>query len=167
MPWLVAGSNLGEHILEVGSGPGAATEALRQRARVTSLEYDALLAAGLAARENNARGDVVRGDAAALPFASESFSSAIAILVLHHLRSVELQDRSFAEICRVLRPGGVFLAFVIPDSWLHRVGHIKSTFVPVIPATAFTRLTQAGFSRVTLDFPRGGYRIRALRPRQQ
>jgi SAM-dependent methyltransferase len=167
LPWIVADSDLGEHILEIGAGPGAATGELRQRARVTSLEYDARFAAGLAAREKNSRGDVVRGDAAALPFASGSFSSAIAILVLHHLRSVELQDRAFGEICRVLRPGGVFLAFEISDGWFHRVGHIKSTFVPVIPAAAFTRLTQAGFSRVTLDFPRGGFRIRALRAKEQ
>jgi 16S rRNA A1518/A1519 N6-dimethyltransferase RsmA/KsgA/DIM1 with predicted DNA glycosylase/AP lyase activity len=40
IPWLLSGAELGEHVLELGAGPGAATEELRKRAgRVTSLEY--------------------------------------------------------------------------------------------------------------------------------
>ena len=115
---------------------------------------------------NGSSSAVIQADAAALPFADKTFSSAIAILMLHHLRSKELQDRAFAEILRVLRPGGVFLAFEIQDGWLHRVGHVKSTFVPLIPASAFARLTAAGFSKVTVDFRSGGFRIRALRARE-
>src|SRR5882762_3260861 len=115
---------------------------------------------------NGSNAAVIQGDAATLPFADGTFSSAIAILMLHHLRSNALQDRAFAETWRVLRPGGVFLAFEIQDGWLHRVGHIKSTFVPVTPASVFARLTTAGFSKVTVDFRRGGFRIRALRSRE-
>lgn len=167
LPWLLQGSELGEHVLELGAGPGAATTELGLRAaRVTSLEYDHAFAAKLGARVNGSNATVIQGDAAALPFADGTFSSAIAILMLHHLRSGELQDRAFAEIWRVLRPGGVFLALEIQDGWLHRVGHIKSTFVPVMPASAFARLTAAGFSKVTVDFQRGGFRIRALRARE-
>ena len=161
------GSELGEHVLEVGAGLGAATEELARLAgRVTSLEYDYAFAVKLSARMNGSNSAVIQADAAALPFADKTFSSAIAILMLHHLRSNELQDRAFAEILRVLRPGGVFLAFEIQDGWLHRVGHIKSTFVPLIPASAFARLTLAGFSKVTVDFRSAGFRIRALRARE-
>lgn len=163
MPWILADSDLGEHILEIGAGSGAATAELRRRARVTSLEYDASSVSRLAVRFKDSRGDVVRGDASSLPFANQTFSSAIAILVLHHLRSVELQDLAFAEIFRVLRPGSVFLAIEISDSWFHRLGHIGSTFVPVVPATASARLTQAGFSNVIYGFLGRGFRIRALR----
>jgi SAM-dependent methyltransferase len=167
LPWILQGSELGEHVLELGAGPGAATEELgRLAARVTSLEHDHAFAAKLAVRVNGSSATVIQGDAAALPFADRTFSSAIAILMLHHLRSNELQDRAFAEIWRVLRPGGVFLAFEIQDGWLHRVGHIKSTFVPVAPASAFARFTATGFSKVTVDIRRGGYRIRALRARE-
>jgi len=167
LPWILEGSELGEHVLELGGGLGAATEELRSRAaRVTSLEYDHAFAAKLGARVGGASVTVIQGDAAALPFSDGTFSSAIAILMLHHLRSGELQDRAFAEIWRVLRPGGVFLAFEIQDGWLHRVGHTRGTFVPVTPASAFARLTTAGFSKVTVDFRRGGFRIRALRARE-
>lgn len=164
LPWMLDGSVLGEHVLELGAGPGAATEELRLRvARVTSLEYDHGFAARIGARFSATNGGVIQGDTAMLPFPDKTFSSAIAILMLHHLRSKELQDHAFAEICRVLRPGGVFLAFEIQDSWLHRVGHIRSTFVPIAPASAAVKLTAAGFSRVTFDSQRGGFRIRAVR----
>ncbi len=164
LPWLVGGSELGEHLLELGAGPGAATEALRLRAgRVTSLDYDHGFAARLGARLGRTNTSVIQGDAAILPFPDNTFTSAIAILMLHHLRSNELQDRAFAEIVRVLRPRGVFLALEIQDGWLNRVGHIRSTFVPVDPATASARLAAAGFSRATVDSWRGGFRIRALR----
>ena len=167
LPWILQGSELGEHVLELGAGLGAATEELRSRAtRVTSLEYDHAFAAKLGARVGGASVTVIQGDASTLPFSDGTFSSAIAILMLHHLRSNELQDRAFAEIWRVLRPGGVFLAFEIQDGWLHRVGHMRSTFVPVMPASAFARLTTAGFSKVTVDFRRGGFRIRTLRARE-
>ena len=167
LPWMLQGSDLGGHVLELGAGLGATTEELRRRAkRVTSLEYDHTFAARLGAGSNGSAGSVIQGDAAALPFADAAFSSAIAILMLHHLRSNELQDRTFAEIRRVLQPGGVFLAFEIQDGWLHRVGHIKSTFVPVGPTSATARLTSAGFSNVTVGFGRGGFRIRALRARE-
>jgi len=167
LPWILEGSELGEHVLELGAGPGAATKELGHLAmRVTSLEYDHAFAAKLGARVDGASVTVVQGDAATLPFSDGTFSSAIAILMFHHLRSEQLQDRAFAEIWRVLRPAGVFLALEIPDGWLNRVGHIRSTFVPVTPASALARLTTAGFSKVTVDFRRGGFRIRALRARE-
>jgi ubiquinone/menaquinone biosynthesis C-methylase UbiE len=167
LPWILQGSELGEHVLELGAGPGAATEELGLRAaRVTSLEYDHKLAARLGERVSRTSASVIQGDAATLPFPDYTFSSAIAILMLHHLRSNELQDRALAEICRVLRPGGVFLAFEIQDGWLNRMGHIRSTFVPVAPESVIARLKTAGFSRVRVDFRRGGFRIRALRARE-
>ena len=167
LPWILEGSELGEHVLELGAGPGTATKELGHLAtRVTSLEYDHAFAAKLGRRVDGASVTVVQGDAATLPFSDGTFSSAIAILMFHHLRSEQLQDLAFTEIWRVLRPAGVFLALEIPDGWLNRVGHIRSTFVPVTPASAFARLTTAGFSKVTVDFRRGGFRIRALRARE-
>jgi len=63
----------------------------------------------------------------------------------------------------VLRPGGRFCAFDIQDGWLHRAVHIKSTFVPIPPATVEARLTSAGFANVSLDFRSGAFRFHASR----
>jgi len=170
LPWMLQGSSLGDHLLELGAGSGAATmELARLASRVTSLEYDQASALNLklSTRANHAPGranvGVIQGDAAALPFPDSTFSSVLAILLLHHLQSPELQDRAFSESARVLRPGGVFLAFDIPNAWIHRVAHIKSTFVPLELATASKRLTAAGLSQITMDSRSGGFRIRALR----
>lgn len=165
LPWILQTGDLGDHLLEVGAGPGAMTNALRAYAkRATSLEYDAGLVARWNARHNENAVAMIRGDAAALPFREGTFSAVVAVLVLHHLKSREQQNGAFAEFFRVLRPGGVFLAFEIQDGWMHRIGHIKSTFVPIQPADAKALLLATGFSSPELDCQHGGYRVRALRP---
>lgn len=164
LPWMLEGSALGEHVLELGAGAGPATVELACRShRVTSLEYEHSSALKLRTRANHSNVSVIQGDAAALPFPDATFSSAIAILMLHHLKSPELQDRAFSEIHRVLEPGGVFLAFDITNAWIHRIAHIKSTFVPLDPPTAIRRLMAAGLGQITIDSRSGGFRIRALR----
>jgi ubiquinone/menaquinone biosynthesis C-methylase UbiE len=165
LPWVLHGADLGEHVLELGAGPGAATlELARLVPRVTCLEYDhkSVVTLGARTRDSNAR--VIRGDAASLPFADKLFSSAIAILMFHHLKSSELQDRAFSEIFRVLRPGGILLVFEIPDGWFHRLEHFKSTFVPLNPTTVPARLSGAGFASSKVSVRSGGFRIRAQRP---
>jgi len=163
LPFVMGHADLGDHALEIGAGPGAATAELRNRVpRVTSLECDHAFAVRLAQKHGNGAG-VVQGDAAALPFRDRTFSSVVAVLVLHHLRSSELQDRTFAEVHRVLQPGGRFFAFEIPDGWFNRVIHTNSTFVPVQPAALAGRLTTAGFAGVTLDHRPGGFRFCASR----
>src|ERR1700681_307232 len=162
LPWALEGADLGEHVLEVGAGPGAATAELARRARsVTSLEYSHDFCMRLHSKVDAAR--VVQGDASILPFKSQTFSSAIAMLVLHHLRSSGAQDRAFAEIFRVLRLGGVFVALEIQDGWLTRVAHFRSTFVPVSTDRLNGRLRAAGFSNVIVNDERGAIRIRAER----
>jgi ubiquinone/menaquinone biosynthesis C-methylase UbiE len=164
LPWILARTDLGEHLLEIGAGPGAATEELRRRAgRVTSLEYDRDLTVSLAKHNHGGLGGVLRGDAAALPFREKTFSAAIAVLVLHHLRSTEQQDRALAEVYRVLSPGGIFLALEIEDGWLQRVSHFRSTFVPIVASSLSGRLVSAGFSSISLESRRGAFRVRALR----
>jgi len=163
LPWILSGACPGDHVLEIGAGYGPATSYLRSAVpRVTSLEYDANSIRQLKLKLPES--EAVRGDGARMPFPAETFSCTIAILVAHHLQSRELQDHLFAEVFRVLRPGGVFLAFEIPDNWLNRVSHFRSTFTPVTPGSAFLRLDKAGFARVSVDFRRGGFRISALRP---
>ena len=162
LPWLLEEMDVGEHVLEVGAGPGAATAELARRARsVTSLEYSHDFCVKLHAKSDAAC--IVQGDASVLPFESQTFTSAIAVLVLHHLRSSGEQDRAFAEIFRVLKPDGVFVALEIQDGWLTRVAHFSSTFVPVSIDGLNSRLRAAGFSNVSVNNHRGAIRMRAQR----
>jgi SAM-dependent methyltransferase len=164
LPWVLSEGRLGDHVLEIGAGYGAATGHLLKLApRVTSLEYDPRLLRKLKANHQCAELTALCGDAVTLPFADQSFSSAVAILVLHHLKSRELQDRALAEVHRVLRPGGSFFAFEINDGWIHRAAHYRSTFTPVTPGSAFARLTKVGFAKISVDFRGGGYRVSARR----
>lgn len=164
LPWLISGASLGDHVLELGSGPGAATEELRRRTqRVTSLEYSHGFAANLAGRPLAGNGSVLQGDAAILPFAPESFSSAIAVLVLHHLPSSEQQERAFREIFRVLRPSGIFFGVEIADGWLQRAVHWRSTFVAINPKTISDQLAASGFCNSKVDFRPGVFSFRGIR----
>jgi len=164
---MISGASLGDHVLELGSGPGAATEELRRRApRVTSLEYSHGFAANLAAQRLAGNGSVLQGDAATLPFAAESFSSAIAVLDFHHLRSSEQQERAFREVFRVLRPGGIFFAVEIADGWLQRAVHCRSTFVAINPRTISDHLAAAGFCNAQVDFRPGLFSFRGIRTSQ-
>jgi ubiquinone/menaquinone biosynthesis C-methylase UbiE len=167
LPWILNGYSLGDSVLELGAGLGATTEELRKRAEsVTSLEYDHKFATKLGARFSNTNVNVLQGDAAALPFPDKSFSSVIAVLVLHHLKSPEQQQSAFAEIHRVLKPGGAFLAMEIKDGWLQRFGHIKSVFVPIAPSAISKQLTSFGFSEIVVESKGSSFRFAAVRGRE-
>jgi SAM-dependent methyltransferase len=56
-----------------------------------------------------------------LPFGDASFDAVASIGVLEHVRETGGEEaRSLAEIARVLRPGGIFIAYHFPnrDSWI-------------------------------------------------
>ncbi|HZC66282.1 MAG TPA: class I SAM-dependent methyltransferase [Candidatus Dormibacteraeota bacterium] len=164
LSWMLQGIGTGGDVLELGAGPGAATGFLLQKfSSVTSLEFSAAFASSLARQSREPSPRVVQGDAAQLPFVNETFHCVIAILMLHHLPSAELQAAALSEACRVLRPDGVFLAFEIHDGWLQRLIHTRSTFVPFAASSANARLNAAGFSRASVDFRRGGFLMRAHR----
>jgi ubiquinone/menaquinone biosynthesis C-methylase UbiE len=164
LPWLLEGTDLGEHVFELGAGPGAGTvELLRRSQRVTSLEYSHKFCIALRSNNTVANFNVVQGDASALPFGPHTFTSAIAVLVLHHLRSVEAQNYAFNEIYRVLKPGGVFAALDIDDGWLPRFLHIGSTFLPVPADQLGKRMAAAGFSNINVERRPGGFRVHAVR----
>ena len=165
LPAVVKDIDLGDHLLEVGPGPGLTTDWLRRRLpQLTAVEIDGPLARSLATRMRGANVRVIRGDGAALPFKNHSFSGAVAFTMFHHVPSVELQDKLFQEVCRVLRPGGVFAGVDSTDSWMMRLLHISDTLVPIDPSALPARLQSAGFTRISISTDQQGFRFSATRP---
>lgn len=150
LPWVLSGTDLGEHALEVGPGYGATTQVLRtQVPELTALEIDPALAVRL--RERVPKVDVVEGDGTAMPFRDGEFSGAVCFTMLHHVQSAGLQDRLFAEVHRVLGPGGVFAGSDSRVSARFRAVHLFDTMVVVDPETLGGRLEAAGFGDVEVD----------------
>ena len=147
LPWLLGVADLGNDVLEVGPGPGLTTDLLRQRAaRLTAVEVDAALAAALAARLAGTNVEVIHCDATSTGLPSARFSAATSFSMIHHMPAPSLQDQMFAELYRVLRPGGVFVGTDSRDLDVIRAAHIDDVFVPVDPDTLVGRLEEVGFA---------------------
>jgi SAM-dependent methyltransferase len=152
LPWVFSVGDIGDDVLEVGPGPGLTTDLLRRRAsRLTVVEIDAELAASLAARLSGTNVDVVHRDATDSGLASGRFSAATCFSMLHHIPHPETQDRLFAELHRMLRPGGIFFGTDSIDSEPIREFHVDDVFVPVDPVTLGSRLEAAGFTDVNVE----------------
>ncbi len=171
LPWLESSIQLGDDVLEIGPGPGLTTDLLRHRvAAVTAVEIDPDLAADLKVRLAGTNVDVIWGDGTELPFPDDRFSAATCFAMLHHMPSEAAQDQLFGELCRVLQPGGSFVATDSLDTDRIRQAHIDDTFVPLDPATLESRLRVAGFANITLlqsgEYREPGDQIRvtALKP---
>jgi len=151
LPQATAGVDLGSDLLELGPGPGAATDWLRHRVRrLVAVEHEAEAATALAERYAGTNVEVVPGDAAALGYPDGSFDTVATFTMLHHVPTRALQDRVLAEAFRVLRPGGVFLGSdSLPSDGLHQF-HEGDVYNPVEPAAFLTRLQFAGFGAITL-----------------
>ncbi len=163
-PWALGERDLGDDVLEVGPGPGLTTDLLRQRvAKLTAVEIDPTLAAPLAARLAGTNVEVVNADATELPFEAGRFSAVTSFTMLHHVPTVELQDKLFAEVARVLRPGGEFVGVDSLDSESFQALHIDDICVPINPDTAADRLRRAGFVDVEITLGRS-MRFSARKP---
>jgi SAM-dependent methyltransferase len=135
---------LGDRVLELGPGYGASTRGLLSLAAdLVVLEPDPRLAARLG-REFGTRLEVVQGDATQMPFGAEFFSAVVCFTMLHHLPSAAAQDRLFAEVARVLRPGGLFVASDSRGGWRFRLIHLLDNCTPVGADGLEQRLQQAG-----------------------
>jgi SAM-dependent methyltransferase len=151
LPWLKAAIELGDDVLEIGPGPGLTTDLLRHRvAALTAVEIDADLAADLTVRLAGTNVEVICSDATELPLPDDRFSAATCFAMLHHMPSERAQDQLFAELYRVLRPGGGFVAVDSLDTDRIRQAHIDDTFVPLDPTTLESRLRAAGFVDIAL-----------------
>ena len=168
------GLRAGDRLLDLGCGAGRhAFEAYRRGARVVALDYafDELpgVVGSLGAMGDEGDGTptssaaAVNGDACNLGFADDSFDRIIASEVFEHVPD---DAAAFAELTRVLRPGGI-MAVTVP-SWLPEQvcwalsdeyhapfvegGHVRIYSEP----TLRHRMRDAGLE------PRGAHRAHAL-----
>ncbi len=148
----------GKRVLDLGCAGGFMAEALTEKgARVTGIDpaADAIQAAKRRACDigQDIRYDVGVGEA--LPYPDAAFDAVVCVDVLEHVSDLA---QVTAEVCRVLRPGGLFLYDTINRNPIARMATItvaedilrllpKNTHDPdmfIKPQELTTTLTKAG-----------------------
>jgi SAM-dependent methyltransferase len=165
LPWVAAAGDLGDDVLEIGPGPGVSTDLLREQVnRLTAIEVDPSLAEALQRRLTDTNVEVRCGDGAYTGLADDRFSAATAFSVLHHVPSQEHQDRILSEVCRVLRPGGIFVGIDSRDLDMIRKGHEDDVFMPIDLESFPERLRQLGFGETNIDLTDWHFRFLTRKP---
>ncbi len=164
VPWVVEGAELGPNVLELGPGPGLTTDLLRLKLpHLTAIEVDPRLAQSLRSRLASSNVEVITGDATAMPFSDGEFSAGVALTMLHHVPSADLQGKLLGEVWRVIQPGGLFVGSDSLQSLFMRLIHLGDTLVPVDPDTFGARLEAAGFQVLRIEKNSEAFRFQARR----
>jgi SAM-dependent methyltransferase len=167
LPWAFRDfdpDELGEHVVEIGPGPGKTTEVLRTMTdRLTAVELDEDLAAQLTARLAGSNVTVVNHDATALPFPDGEFTAGVCFTMLHHVPTADLQDRLLTELSRVVRPGGWVLGSDSVASEDLAKLHDDDTYNPIDPDGLPERLRRAGLTDVAVVANEYAFRFRGRR----
>ena len=123
--------------LEVGCGRGSASSFFAQAGfDCTLLDYSpsVLSTATTIFANNGHQGSFVCGDANALPFACDNFDIILSIGLLEHFEDIA---PPLKEQYRVLKPGGLFLGYVVPERptniqryfrWVNRILKLLALF---------------------------------------
>jgi SAM-dependent methyltransferase len=123
-------------VLEVGPGPGGLATRLARRVpslRLTGIDVDeAMVERARARADGEGLADRVRfdvGDVGALPFPDGTFDLVTSTFSVHHWPDAAA---GFAEIRRVLRPGGRAIVYDLHDAW----GRLETRARPLAEAAA-------------------------------
>jgi SAM-dependent methyltransferase len=163
LPGALSDTNLGADVIEIGPGPGFTTDVLRTvTTHLTAVELDVGLATSLATRLSGTNVDVVVGDATSLDFPANRFTGAASFHMLHHIATADDQDRAFAELRRVLAPGGELVAAdgVFNEATL--AFHEDDIYNPIDPDRLEDRLVAVGFTSVEIRLHDLGWMCTAL-----
>ncbi len=167
LPGLTEGVELGPRMLEIGPGPGAATDWLRHRVEhLVALEVEEAAADRLRDRFAGGNVEVILGDATRIPYDDNEFDAVGAFTMLHHVPTRAAQNTLLREALRVLRPGGVLVASdSLPSTELHDF-HIDDVYNPIDPGTLITRLQTIGFDAMTVEIGHN-WTVRASKPPEE
>lgn len=165
LPGALGRVDLGPRVIEVGPGPGFTTDVLRRTAdHVSAVEIDPALAEQLRARLGGTNVDVVVGDARSTSLEAAVYSGAASFHMFHHIPTDGDQDRVFAELFRLLRPGGALLLADGFDGEAVRQFHEGDTYNPIDPEGLPARLGSVGFVEVEVERHDLGWYCTARRP---
>jgi len=144
-----------DRVLEIGFGGGVALRSLVGRASFVggvdlssemvewaNAKYSDAVAAGSA--------HFRQGSVEAIPFDAASFRKALTVNTVYFWRSLEL---GFAEIGRVLVPGGRVVIGFLPKEGMDRLGLRPDIFTARTPGEISAALSASGFRHVYLERP--------------
>jgi ubiquinone/menaquinone biosynthesis C-methylase UbiE len=138
------GADASGTVLDVACGPGVLTAAIAELAReVTAFDLTPLMldkAAQRCAAVGRKNVSFREGNATALPFAGSAFDAVVTRLSVHHF---DQPARVFAEIFRVLRPGGVFVVADVVSSELADESDLQNA-IEILRDPSHTRMLPAG-----------------------
>lgn len=155
----------GEHILDIGSGPGMLAKQIAQKVGrtgcVAGIDISEPMNQLAAARTADLPWVTIRhGEATNLPFPDQQFDAAVSTQVYEYVEDIET---ALAELYRVLKPGG--RAVILDTDWdtliwntadRHRLQRIMDIFAPHCAHPYLARqlpplVREAGFSLESTD----------------
>jgi arsenite methyltransferase len=144
-----------DRVLEIGFGGGVNLEPLlRSGAHVTGVDRSDAMVARAAATFSDAvaagRAAFHQGHVEALPFAAASFTRVCAVNTVYFWTSLAA---GFAEIHRVLAPGGRAVIGFLPKERMDRLAMPTDIFTTRAPADVVAALAEAGFQNVRIERP--------------
>jgi arsenite methyltransferase len=144
-----------DRVLEVGFGGGINLPALLGGAAyVAGVDRSRTLVAAararFAAQVAAGRAEFREGDVDALPFAAGAFDKACTVNTVYFWPSLET---SFAELARVLRPGGRVVVGFLPKTHMDRMRMPVDIFTSRSPEEVVAALERAGFGEVRVTRP--------------
>lgn len=142
-------------VLDIGCGPGDLTYLLATHyphARIVGMDFTrAMVEVGSTlrgARAAGARVDFGVADALALPFPSSTFDLVTSAFLLRNLKDLRAD---FAEMARVLRPGGVLMALDVTEPVSPRVGELFHAYFDRVVPTLGAAFRNEGAYRYLSD----------------
>jgi arsenite methyltransferase len=153
-----------DRVLEVGFGGGVNLPSLLASAAfVAGLDLSADVVEWANAKYRAAvagdRAEFRQGTVAAIPFGDKTFDKACTVNTIYFWPSLAA---GFAELGRVLVPGGRLVVGFLPKEWMDPLGHPTDIFTSRNPNDVTEALTAAGFIDVRIERPQPTTRWSAI-----